>query len=276
MNWLYNILYGLLAGLADILPVSAPAHTTLLSVLMGQERVAPITRLLVHMGVLGGLYYSSQSQIIRITRAVKLSRIPKRRRKRPLDTRSLMELQMLKAMAVPVIISFFFYSKASALGGNLLVMAAFLFVNGIILYVPQFLPGGNKDARNMSPVESFLMGLGGAVSVLPGVSAVGGATSVGSVCGADRSFGLNMALLMDMMVTAGLTFMDLLGIFSTGLGVDDFLSFLSALLSAAVAFGGVILGITLMRKLAQKTGFGIFSYYNWGMALFTFILYLSI
>ncbi len=276
MDWLYHILYGFLAGLADILPVSAPAHTTLMSIMMGQDGVSPLTRILVHLATLGALYYGSQNQIIRITRAVKLSRIPKRRRKRPLDTKSLMELQMLKAMAVPVIISFFFYSRAVAFGSNLMIMAVILFVNGIILYVPQFLPGGNKDARNMSPVESFLMGLGGAASVLPGVSAVGASASVGSVCGGDKTFSLNMALLMNMVVTVGLIFMDILGIFSTGLGVDGFLEFLQALLSAAAAFGGVTLGITLMRKLAQKTGFAVFAYYNWGAALFTFILYLTI
>ena len=43
-----------------------------------------VMRLAVHIGVFGGLYYSCQSQIVRINRARALARVPKRRRKRPL------------------------------------------------------------------------------------------------------------------------------------------------------------------------------------------------
>lgn len=206
---------------------------------------------------------------------MKLSRIPKRRRTRPLDTKSLMELSMLKYMAIPVIIGFFFYSRAAALGSNLIILAGILIVNGIILYVPQFLPGSNKDARNMSPIDSILMGLGGAASVLPGISAVGASVSIGSVCGAERGFALNMSLMMNILVTCGMVFMDFLGIFSTGLGVDGFFSFLSAVLAAGAAFGGVLLGIEILKKMAQKSGFGFFAYYCWGAAMISFVLYIT-
>lgn len=276
MDWLYHILYGFLSGLTDILPVSAPAHSVLLTSVIGEGSVSPLSRLLTHVAILGALYYASQNQFIRISRAVKLSRIPKRRRKRPLDTKSLMELQMLKTMVIPVVVGFLFYSRATALVNNLMIMAGILFLNGIILYIPQYLPGSNKDARNMSPVDAVLMGIGGAASVFPGISAVGAATSIGSIRGGEKSFCLNTALIMNMAVMLGMIFVDITGIFSTGLGIDGFFSFVLAVLSAASAFGGGMLGISLMRKLAQRSGFGIFAYYSWGAALFSFILYLTI
>ena len=48
------------------------------------------------------------------------------------------------------------------------------------------------------------MGLGGVISAVPGISAIGTATSIASVCGVDRTYGLNMALLMNLAITAGL------------------------------------------------------------------------
>ena len=75
----------------------------------------------------------------------------------------------------------------------------FLFFNGIILYIPQFLPTGNRDSRTLSRVEGLLMGLGGAASILPGISAVGTAMSIGSVCGVERKYGLNMVLIMHIL-----------------------------------------------------------------------------
>lgn len=276
MNWFHSLLYGFIMGLADILPVSSQAHSTLLLSLIGDDRVTPLMRLLVHFAILGALYYSCQNQIIRIARAVRLSRIPKRRRKRPLDTKSLMELSMLKTMAVPVVIGFFFYSKASVFQNNLVALALLLLVNGIVLYVPQFLPGGNKDARNMSPVEAFLMGVGGGASVLPGISAVGASGSIATAMGADRTFALNMALLLNMGVMIGTIVMDIVSMVSTGLGTIGLMPILYCLMAAAAAFGGAVLAVQLLRKLIGRMGLGIFAYYCWGAALFSFILYISI
>ena len=275
MDWLYHILYGLISGLADILPVSAPAHQNIFNTLIPDGTISAFTRLMVHMAIFAALYYTCSNQLIRIARAVKLAKIPKRRRKRPLDTKSLMELQMLKTMAIPLVIGFVFYSKAVAFVNTLMIMSVILLLNGVILFVPQYLPGSNKDARSMSPIDAFLMGIGGGLAVLPGMSAIGVTTSIGSVRGGEKSFNFQIALTMNLGVMLGMILMDFVGIFSTGMDFDGFLGFLMACLAAAAAFGGSMLGIRIMKKLAQKSGFGMFAYYCWGAALFSFILYLT-
>ena len=272
LNWFESIIYGLFLGLTDILPVSAQAHKLLLLKLFGVKNEPGLMRLLIHMSVLGALYYNCLPQIVKILRAKSLSRIPKRRRKRPLDTKSLMDFSLWKTMIIPVILSFFLYEKASVLHNKLSLMAIFLFINGLILYVPQYLPGSNKDSRTLSRVEGLLMGLGGAVSILPGISAIGAAVSVGSVCGVDRSYGLGMAMLMNLAISVGLIVMDVIGLVSNGIGYLTFGIIVSYLLSAVAAFLGTTLGIKLMRKLAVSSGYAGFAYYCWGVALFTFIL----
>lgn len=276
MTWFHSTLYGFLAGIADILPVSAPAHTTLLKALMGEGSVPPAMQLLMDIGILVGLYYCCQTHIIRILRAVKLSRVPKRHRKRPLDTRSLMELQMFKYMVIPVALALLFHSKVSGLTQNLLAMSALLLVNGILLYFPQFLPGGNKDARNMTPADSLLVGLGGAAGVLPGISSIGAAGSLAIARGADKRFALDMALLLAMAVSAVRIVLDFFSIFSTGLNLGGFMGFLNAISAGAAAFGGVFLGVRFMRKMMEGKGFAPFALYSWGAGLFAFILYITV
>lgn len=272
LNWFNSVIYGLLSGLMDILPVSAQAHKVLLLKFFGVKELENVQHLLIHIGIFAALYYTSQAQFIRMNRARALARIPKKKRKRPLDTRSMMDWSLLKTIVVPVILGLFCYQYVQNIQTDFLLIALFLFLNGVILYVPQFLPTGNRDSRTLSRVEGLLMGLGGAVSVLPGISAIGAATSIGSVCGVERTYGLNMALMMNTFLTAGLIVYDLLGIAEAGLGTLSFLILIRYLLTAAAAFCGTLLGIKVMRHIAGQRGFSMFGIYCWGMALFIFIL----
>lgn len=272
LNWLQSVLYGIVAGLADVLPVSAQAHEVLLLKFWGVQQHMELMNLLTHLAVIAALYFSSQTQLIRISRARALARIPKRKRRRPLDTRSLMDFSLLKTMLVPVVIGLFLYRFASQWNGNRLVMAVFLALNGVILYAPQFLPSSNRDSRTLSRVEGLLMGLGGMASILPGISAIGTATSIGSVCGVERSYSLNMALLMKLFLTVGMLVYDVMAIASGGIGTLSFLILIRYLLTMLVTFSACVLGVKFLRYLAAHHSFVLFGLYCFGLSLFTFIL----
>lgn len=272
VNWLYSILTGIVTGMASILPVSVEAHQRLLLKFMGLGSIPGLTALGIHLGIVAALYLSCQNHILKMTRASRLARIPKRKRKRPLDTRSLMDLSLLKTMLLPVILGLFLYKTVSGLVSNLIVMATFLFVNGLFLYIPQFLPSGNKDCRSLSRVEGLLMGLGGGMFVVPGLSGMGASLSVASITGVDRKYGLNMILLMQLGVTAGRIIMDMLALISNGLGTISVMVVVCFLLASLFAFAAAFLCVKYMRHLASEHGFAGFAYYSWGLALFTFIL----
>ena len=276
LSWFESCIFGLFSGLLDIIPVSAEAHRILLLKFFGVKASSDFLNLLIHMAVFAALYYSSQNQLVRMRRARALARVPKRKRKRPLDIRSMMDWSMLKTMLIPAILGVFLRKYTAGMGSKLMLVSLFLFLNGLILYVPQFFPTSNRDSRTLSRVEGLLMGLGGAASAVPGISAIGATTSIASVCGVDRTYGLNMALMMNMGITGGLMVYDLLGIVANGFGLSSVLAFVSYLFSAAAAFGGAMLGIKLMRQLSAGQGFSVFGVYCWGLALFTFILNLIV
>ena len=276
MDLLQSILYGFFAGLSDILPVSAQAHRMLLISLFGKEAEPVILRLMIHIGTVAALYVGCQNHILRIGRAYRLSKVPKRRRTRPLDQSSLMDLRIVETMLIPVIFGFIYYQKLSSLVTILSVLSWVVFLNGVMLYVPQFLPGSNKNSLSLSPFDGILMGLGATASLIPGISCVGAVTAIATVRGADKTFSLSIALLINLLMTLGLSVVDVMELMRTGAGALSFGVILTYLSAAAAAFGGAYLGIWLMRKLASTRGFGFFAYYCWGVAMFIFILFLSV
>ena len=175
-------------------------------------------------------------------------------------------------MLIPMVIGLFLYKYNTAMRDNLLLVAIFLLVNGIILYVPQFLPGSNRDSRTLTRLEGFLMGLGATASTLPGISAVGAAVSIGSVCGVERGFCLSMALMMNLALNLGLAIVDVFTLFTNGLGVFSFGILIRYLATGLTAFGGCLLGIKIMRILSGNHGYSGFAFYCVGLSLFTFIL----
>lgn len=272
LNAIEQAVYGFITGLTEILPVSARAHSTLFLKVSGADNVSHLSVLLIHIAIVAALYLSSQAKIVKMSQARRLSRIPKKRRKRPLDLQSLMDARFLITMVLPVILMLLFYKRISSISFGLLAIAALLFLNGIILYIPQFLPGSNKDARTLSRVEGLLMGFGGSLSVFPGLSGIGTAVSVGSVCGVERSYALNMSLLLHMAYMIGLIVFDVSNLISRGLGPLTIQLVLIYILAAAAAFIGTMLAVRIMRMLSSGRGYHFFAYYCWGIALFAFIL----
>lgn len=272
MNWLQSVLYGFLSGAADILPVSSRAHGILLLKIFGTTVDGNFMLLFLHAAVMLALFYSCRTQLIRIRRALALARIPKKKRRRPLDTKSLMDFRLLRTTAIPIILAYFLYDVVYPIGNSLLAVSGFLFLNGLILYIPQFLPTGNKDARAMSRLDGLFIGLGGALSIFPGISAIGAMVSVGSVLGVDKEYGMNNALIMGILVSACIVVNDVLRIISVGLTGVTFQIVLVCLATGIAAFAGTFLGIRLLRAVQKNMGFSIFAFYCWGLALFMFLL----
>ena len=276
LNWLQSLLFGLISGLTDILPVSAQAHRMLMLKFFGVKSITSLLALMMHLSVFAALYLSSRGQFVRMNRARALARVPKRKRKRPLDVKSMMDWSLIKTMLLPTILGLLLYQYARNMQTNLLTIAAFLFLNGVILYVPQFLPSSNKDSRTLSRLEGFAMGCGCAASILPGISTVGTVVSIGSVCGVERVYSLNMAFIIKMFLMVGLMVYDVLGIISGGMEALSFAVVLRYLVTALLSFGAAMGGIRLTRRLTAEHGFSLFGVYCWGVALFIFILNLVV
>ena len=275
LNWLQSLLLGLLSGITEILPVSAEAHRLLILKMLGAEGDPAALRLMIHIATAFALYFFCRGHIVRMLRAHRLSRVPKKRRKRPLDSEGLSDFSLLKTALIPTVLAFLLYSRTSVLAQKPLIVAALLLINGIILYVPQYLPGSNKASGAMSRVDALIVGLGGAAATLPGISCVGSAVSIAGIRGMDLKKALNLALLMNIPVNLCFALFDLIQLLGGGAGSLSLGALFGAVLAGITAFCGVILGIRILQKIADNVGFGVFGFYSWGAALLTFIFFLA-
>ena len=276
LSLLQSLILGLISGFAEILPVSSQAHRLVLLKLFGVNSDPAALRLMIHIGTVAALYLYCKGHIVRMMRAQRLVKIPKSRRKRPLDTDALMDFSLLKTTLIPIILAFVLYSRLSFLKGSLLYVALLLLINGLILYIPQFLPGANKTSGSLSRIDSLYFGLGGLLGILPGISCIGTAISAGSIRGMDLKKGLDLALLMNIPVNIGFALFDLYDLLSAGAGSLSIGALFFSLLAGCAAFLGIAFGVRLLKKIAEGVGYSVFGFYSWGAALLTFVLYLAV
>ena len=126
----------------------------------------------------------------------------------------------------------------------------------------------------MSALDALVMGTLGAAGGIPGCSRVAFMTAVGSLRGGDRKFILDLCLLLcipALLIGSVLTGIDFFSM--GGVAFSLIIRYIAAGLAAFAASCGAIV---IMRFLAFKIGFSGFAYYNWGLALFTFVIYLII
>lgn len=272
IGWLESVLYGFISGLTEFLPVSAETHRMFLIQMMGLDPEPPLLRLCVRLFSVLGLLLACHNTLARLRREQRLALIPARRRRRQPDVAILLQRRMVRAAAVPLIFGLLFTLKSSSLTNLLWFHGAMLILNGTFLYLPQFMLRGNKDARAMSGFDSVLIGLFGALSVLPGISRIAAVVSFARMRGADKAFALELALLLSIPALICLCLIDFFSLISA----REALGLVPCLFASVAAFAGSFLGVHVIRIFGRRPGFTAFAYYSWGAALLAFILYLTI
>ena len=274
ISMIESIIYGLVCGFAEFLPISSAAHRSILNCLFGVDQEAPLMAMFLHTGALMALLVSSRSLLQRLQKELEIKRIARRRSRRQPDELAMLDLSLVKTASIVMLLGFIFYFKASAWNGNLPAIAIFLVINGIILHVPLYLPKGNKDARTMSRMDAVLLGIASALSVIPGFSRTGVSSSMAIARGATPQNAYKWSLLIGIPTLIAVIVMDLVGVVTTGLGELEFSFILQCIMCGCTAYIGATGGISLMKTIVRRTGIENFSYYCWGAALFTFILYM--
>lgn len=272
LTWFEYLLYGLISGFTEFLPVSAVAHQAIFINLTGGQDHDWL-RFAVHLGCLAALLTAFIPMLARFRRERKIARIPRNQRRRQPDFASLMEYRLLRTAAVSMLVVFIGYRFVYDLYERLWLLAIFLIINGIVLYLPQFLPSANKTAESMSSLDGMLIGLSTGAGIIPGISRVACGTSIALIRGADRQYAADYALLLGIPALAVMLIIDCIFGVGTAVSISGVMIF-GCITAAAAAFVSAYLAIYLVRFLAVRAGFSGFAYYCWGLALFVLIIYL--
>ena len=276
MNFLQSIVMGIVSGLAEMLPISSEAHRALFRTFFGIESEDALFRLLVHISCLIALCLFYSGEIIALRKANRLMKIPPKRRRGILNTAYAYTVKLLRSAVIVMILCRIPTFMLRFMESSLLLLSFALIVNGLLLLLPRLVRGGNMDSRNMPRINGLLLGLGAGLSVFPGISAVGAVLSVGHWRTIDRKFALKFSYILLIPVLCVQIVFDFASMVTGGTAAFSGIGLVSALAGAAAAGFAAYWGIRLMNNLADRSDYSFFSYYSWGIALLSFMLYLMI
>lgn len=269
MNWIEILLLGFISGLSEFVPISSGGHQRLMLHLFGKTQMDPLCRLVLTAGTLLAVLTSCSGLFRRLLAE---RAIAQRKKKNRTYGSRYYDFRIVKGAVWPLAIVYTFCSLFR-ISISLPVLALAFLINGILLFVTGNMRQGNKDSRRMTSLDSILMGLFGGASAVAGISLLGCVSSVAVARGAQRQPALNWALTICAPALLIRMAVDLAFVLFGGT-VLSFAGFLWCLGGAVCAFIGGRISIRLVRFLISRSGFSGFSYYVWGAAILTFILFL--
>lgn len=275
MNLWESILYGVISGLSEFLPVSSLGHQEILKIFFGASSPEPLRDMMIHIAFLAAVLVGCSTYIDKLRQEYSHSNRAKRRRSAGRDRRSQYDLMLLKNTTFLMIVAMAFLRIVFPTVLSLNWLAFTFLVSGIIIFIPEYLPHGNKDSRKMSGFDSFLLAVSGALCAIPGFSRVGCALSSCVSRGADKIKSYNWILVLTVPSVFMFLIFDIVTVFQVGFGVISFAHFLGYIVSGIFAFISSMAGIYFMRFMLVRSGFSSFAFYNWGAALLIFLLHLS-
>lgn len=275
LELLHKVLFGFISGLSEVLFVSTSAHQLLYRTITGCVWNDSLLYLGIHLGCLVALLLNCKQQLKYFRNEKRLERPMRRRKARQPDIAALSDIRILNTAVVPILLGFLFYSKACALVSDPFRVSLVLLVNGVVLFLPRMLRSGNKNGRSFTRLDALLIGFGGALGVIPGFTRTGCVFSVGAARGAERSYVLELGILLSIPAMLAMLFYDFYAC-AVATGVVTALELLGAFLAAIAAFAGTQSAIIAMRYTCKRSASVGYAYYSWGLATFLLLIYLFV
>lgn len=276
LNWLESIILGFVSGLAEFLPVSAEAHRIVLLKVFGGGSETALLRFFAHLGAVAALIVATRQHWGLLLRERAILHTPMRKRARQPNPQAITEWRIIFQIFACSLVGLLFYIRVSSMGDQLAKLCFLVAANGLLLFLPTRLVTGNKDYRTITPLDSVCVGLVGALGVLPGISPAGAVLSAFSARGIGRTYACGLCLLLLIPYLGVMTLLDVAGVLSAGVALLTVQALLRGVVSMFFSFAGAFLGIEILRRILIRVNLEKFSYYCFGLAMFCFVLYLTV
>lgn len=197
MSTIHILILSLIQGLTEFLPVSSSGHLVLLPYLFGWQNQGLEMDVALHVGTLIAVLIYFRTDVGEM--AVHCMRYGAGGfQTRDLDNQVRLALSL--AIATLPAIGVGFFLKKAGLGGirqiNVIAAASILFA--LVLYAADRLGSQKKSLNNMTIGSGFLIGLGQAIALIPGVSRSGICISAALSLGFSRVAAARFAFLMSI------------------------------------------------------------------------------
>lgn len=257
MEWYESVLLGIIQGLTEFLPVSSSGHLEIGKELLGVNTTDDLLfTTMVHAATVLSTIVIFRKQIWNLLKGFF-------RFKNNDETDYLLKIAV--SMIPVFVVGVFFKDQVEALFGSIKVVGYALVATSILLFFSDHSSkllrrkeGSAKEYRNgISYWQAFVIGLGQALAVIPGLSRSGTTISTGLICGVKRESMAQFSFLMVLIPILGETFLDILG----GDFAASSVGGMSLLLGFVSAFVSGLLACKVMVALVKKARLSWFALY---------------
>lgn len=251
MDWATAFFLSLFQGIAEFLPISSSGHLLLFQTLF--DKTTPSSLLFttfLHLATMCAILVGLRKTILALTRQ---------------------DLLQIFIGLLPLVPLVFALKWLKPLLGNPHVLPYGFICGGLFLLLAEMRTRGSQavSAWNFSHgaapgrdglATPLLIGIGQAISVLPGISRLGTTVAVALLLGWSRERALIFSLLLSVPTVAGAVAEELLAYFLHP-ATTETITPSTYLLSFLVAFGSGLLALQLILIIARKASFKGFALY---------------
>jgi len=247
MDWWQAIVLGLVQGLTEFLPVSSSAHLAIGRELLGAGASEDlIFEVAVHAATVCATIVVFRRQIWEL-----LSGLFKFKYNRETEYVAKIAISMIPVFVVGM----FFKDFVEGLFSSLTVVGTALLVTALLLFFSD--RAKPRKTEGISYWQAFVIGLGQALAVVPGLSRSGTTISTGLLCGAKREEVAQFSFLMVIIPILGEAFLDLVG----GGAAASSVAALPLVLGFVSAFVSGLFACKVMIALVKKAQLSWFALY---------------
>ncbi len=256
MEWFEAIILGLVQGLTEFLPVSSSGHLEIGKVLLGVEATDDLMfTTMVHAATVLSTIVVFRKQILDLFKGLFKFKYND-------QTDYVFKIAL---SCVPImIVGLFFKEDVEALFGSIKVVGFALLLTSALLFFSDLASRRDKvtnpasESRNgISYWQAFVVGLGQALAVIPGLSRSGTTISTGLICGVRRDVMAQFSFLMVLIPILGESFLELVG----GEFSASSVGALPLLLGFLSAFVSGLFACKVMIALVKKAKLSWFAIY---------------
>ncbi len=252
MNWLEALILGIVQGLTEFLPVSSSGHLTILSHFFGLEGGdSNLTMIVVlHVATVLSTLVILWKEIVWIFKDLFSKQSWKTYDGLNEGTRY--AINIIISMIPVGIVGLFFKDKVEAIfGSGLLIVGIMLLVTAALLAFSYF--AKPRQRENISPLHAFIIGVGQALAVLPGLSRSGTTIATGLLLGNKKEKIAQFSFLMVIPPVLGEALLDVMDIAQQGFSTAmDGISPIALLVGFLAAFATGCLACQWMINIVKK------------------------
>jgi undecaprenyl-diphosphatase len=227
MNWYEALIFGLVQGLTEFLPVSSDGHLEIVKYIFGGIEESFLFSIVVHGATVLSIIFVFWKEILKLLQGVF---------KFKMNEETIYSLKLVVSMVPVAIVGFTLKDYVESLfTANMKITGSFLLVTALFLVLGSFVKKRNKE---ISFGGAFLMGTAQALAVLPGLSRSGSTISTGLMLGYKKEELAKFSFLMVIIPILGANFVELVTAESKAVDVVAFpliIAFVTAFVSGYAA-----------------------------------------